>query len=61
MPHDAKGNPLSPGDQVLVRCKVREILAGEEYCNATLETIESMYPGETKTLITINTRQTEKV
>lgn len=46
MPHDLNGNPLKPGDEVLLRAKVREITsAGENHCNVILDLLgpESEY------------------
>jgi hypothetical protein len=60
MPHDLKGRVLSVGDTVILRCKVKEIHNTEEYCNATLETLQPMFPGENRTGVTVNTKQTEK-
>lgn len=61
MPHDRKGNVLAEGDQVLVPATVRKVHEGEEYCNVDLETDEPMYPGDSKSGITLNARQVEKV
>jgi len=57
MPHDRKGNLLSIGDHVVIGATVREIQPGEEYCNLNVETIEPMYPGESKSTITLNAKQ----
>ncbi len=59
MPHDLNGKPVVEGDMVIVRFKVVSVTTGEEYCNASLETLEPMYPGEHKTALTVNTRQVE--
>jgi hypothetical protein len=61
MPHDRKGNVLNVGDEVMVPAKITSVQAGLEYCNLTVETIEPMYPGESKSTITLNTKQVEKV
>jgi hypothetical protein len=61
MPHDANGNVLQVGDEVIVRCKVAEVMIGDEYCNVTLRTLEPMPPYIDGTCVTLNTRQTEKV
>jgi hypothetical protein len=60
MPHDRKGNLLNVGDQVHVPCVVKEIQAGDEFYNLTLETIEPMYPGDQKSAIALNAGQVEK-
>lgn len=61
MPHDKNGTVLQPGDSVLIRGTVREVHAGEEYCNLNVDTDEPMYPGDSKTLIVVNARQVEFV
>ena len=61
MPHDIKGDILKVGDIVNLQCKVKEIHNTEEFCNATLETILPMFPGEHKTVVTINTKQVKKL
>lgn len=61
MPHDKNGKLLKAGDAVLVPCVVKEVHAGEEYCNVQLETQEPMYPGEYKSGITLNAKQVVKV
>jgi hypothetical protein len=55
--HDCKGRPLVPGDTVLVPFKITQTYATEEYCNALLETVASMFPGTSKTSLTVNTQQ----
>lgn len=57
MPHDKNGNLLQNGDRVLVPCTVNQVHTGEEYCNVTLLTDEPMYPGDSKTTITLNAKQ----
>lgn len=61
MPHDRNGAVVRKGDQVLVFCTVKEVQAGDEYCNVQLETVEPMYPGEYKTGITLNAKQVVRV
>lgn len=60
MPHDKNGKALAEGDKVIVRATVKQIHAGEEYCNVGLETDEPMFPSEHKTSITLNAKQVEK-
>lgn len=55
--HDCKGRPITPGDTVLVPFKVTATQATEEFCNASLETIATMFPGTSKTFLTANTKQ----
>ena len=55
--HDCKGRPISVGDTVLVPFKVTATNAAEEFCNASLETVASMFPGTSKTALTVNTQQ----
>jgi hypothetical protein len=57
MPHDRKGNLLSVGDHVIIEAGVTQVQAGEEYCNVTLQTIEPMYPGNSKSTLTLNAKQ----
>lgn len=61
MPHDAKGNLLNIGDTVNVRCQVKEIHLGEEFCNVTLETNLPMFPTDNLTTIVLNAKQVFKV
>ena len=46
MPHDIHGKELRVDDLVAVRCRVKEIYLGEEFCNVTLETVEPMFRGK---------------
>ena len=59
MPHDKYDKQLRVGDHVLVRCVVTQVVPGTDYCNATLETIEPMFPAQHKTVIQVNTKQIE--
>ncbi len=61
MPHDAKGREVKPGDTVTVTFTVKEVYAGNEYCNASLETVLPMFPADYNTQLTINTKQCELV
>lgn len=58
--HDKNGKPLAVGDRVTVTATIKETYLGEEYCNVQLETEEPMYPGDNKTIITLNAKQVEK-
>lgn len=64
MPHDLNGNLLVPGDEVIVRFKVKSISpdADPDYCNCNLESVVAM-PGNGVPLAisAISTQQTEKV
>ncbi len=60
MPHDMKGQKLKVGDKVNVPCVVKEIQAGTEYYNVTLETVHPMFPGKDTSTITLNTKQVKK-
>jgi hypothetical protein len=42
--HDFKGRPLKVGDRVLIPCEVKELFATEEFCNITLETVQTRLP-----------------
>jgi len=57
MPHDRSGREINVGDVVLVACVVTSLASGDEYCNAQLETVEPMFPGDYKSVITLNTKQ----
>jgi hypothetical protein len=62
MPHDKNGNLLVKGDRVSLECVVKEVTSqGEEYCNVTLETVEPMYPGTHKTVVTANAKQVVRI
>ena len=61
--HDANGKPLEVGDEVFIPAKVARIDAGEEYCNAYVETTLLMPPYTDRsgvTGVTLNTRQLVK-
>lgn len=60
MPHDRDGKLLQVGDLVDVPCIVKEIHATEEFCNATLEIVQPMFPGNNRTTIVVNTKQSLK-
>lgn len=62
MPHDRKGNLIQVGDRVMIPGVVKEVHAGEEYCNCRVEFDECMPPYTHKDGISsINTKQLEKV
>lgn len=62
MPHDANGEILQIGDDVIIRGKVKAIHQSEEYCNCDVELKYPMPPNtEKSTYSAINTRQLEKV
>lgn len=61
MPHDAKGQKLNVGDDVLIPAKVTQICEGEDFCNCTVELEHKMPPNMTASSFSaINTRQVEK-
>lgn len=60
MPHDKNGTELKVGDTVQVAAKVLSIQPTEDYCNLSLETVEPMYPGDTKSSLTLNAKQVVK-
>lgn len=60
MPHDQMGNLLEVGDYVMVPARVKEVYQGEEYCNVQLETALPMFPGDTKSGMTLNAKQVLK-
>lgn len=57
--HDRKGNPVKVGDRVNVPCVIAEVQSNDGYCNCRVETEERMYPGNSKTVIVLNTKQVE--
>ena len=59
MPHDKNGKLVEKGATVNVSFKVVDVYTGDDYCNASLETVEPMFPGDHKTGLTINTKQCE--
>lgn len=65
MPHDKNGQVLEVGDIVSAQFEVVAIQKSEEYCNATLRTVELMppYTDEVmgKSTVTMNTKQVVKV
>lgn len=61
MPQDKNGTELKTGDVVTMEFVVKYVYLGVEYSNITLESVESLYPGETKTMLTsVNTKQVTK-
>lgn len=63
MPHDKNGHTLVAGDLVNIPARVREVYStdGDAYCNVCLETVEPMFPTESKSTITLNAKQVELV
>ncbi len=61
MPHDKHGNKLQAGDLVLIVARVVTVYqtADDGYCNTTVETVEPMFPTNSPTTITLNTKQVE--
>lgn len=57
MPHDANGTLLEKGDVVELVCRVKDVQAGEEYCNLTIETVTPMYPGNSVSCVVVNAKQ----
>ncbi len=63
MPHDKNGNLIEVGAKVRVDFIVKQVYQteGDGFCNATLESVEPMFPTQNKTTLTVNARQTELV
>lgn len=61
MPHDRNGKLIEVGDHVTLRCKVKSVQIGEEYCNLTVETCEPMFPTDRRDSYTLNAKQVEVV
>jgi hypothetical protein len=60
MPHDRDGAPLKVGDEVTIPAVVTSISPGADYCNLSVETVEPMFPGDSKTTVTLNAKQVVK-
>lgn len=60
MPHDKTGQLLAVGDRVLIECEVAEVYTGTDYCNVQLRTIDPMFPGDNRSVITLNAKQVVK-
>lgn len=61
MPHDRNGELLKGGDKVVLPGTIISVLAGEDYCNVTLETDIPCLPGTCKGSYYLNAGQVEKV
>lgn len=63
MPHDKNGKLVEKGAKVRVDFVVTEVYQteGDGYCNASLETVEPMFPTENKCHLTVNAKQCEVV
>jgi hypothetical protein len=61
MPHDAHGKLLKVGDEVVIRGKITNITAAEEYCNCTVEYAPMPPYTAPSSLSSLNTRQVELV
>lgn len=62
MPHDKNGQLIEVGDEVVIRCRVKQVWPGAETCNLQVESVEKMLPEhETGSSITLNANQVEKV
>lgn len=54
--HDKNGTPLKKGDVVLIPAVVKDLQAGDEYCNVSLESVHGRRPdGLKETVYAINT------
>ena len=60
MPHDKNDQLLQDGDAVILRGTIRNIQPATEYCNAQVA-LDPMPPYTEPYVITVNTRQTEKL
>lgn len=59
--HDKNGEPLAEGDTVTITCVITTCYSCPEYCNVTVKTVEPMPPTDQGTMITLNTKQVEKI
>jgi hypothetical protein len=55
--HDMNGTPVTLGAKVLVPMVVTQVSEGTDFCNCTLESAHPMFPGDSKTACTFNTKQ----
>jgi hypothetical protein len=54
--HDRKRRSLTKGDIVLIPARIKEVMATEDYCNVTLESVFGRRPDDEKeTIHAINT------
>jgi hypothetical protein len=54
--HDKNGTPLRNGDTVLIEATIIELLAADDYCNVSLETVAGRRPdGQKERIYAINT------
>lgn len=60
MPHDRDGTLLKVGNTVMVPARVKAIQDTEEYCNVTLETLQPMHPGDSRSTLVLNAKQVVK-
>lgn len=60
MPHDAKGQLIEVGDEVILRGKVTQVQAGEEYCNISFEAVNVPTPPDCCKSFTTNAALLEK-
>lgn len=62
MPHDAHGNLIQAGDEVVIPATVKQVHNDGPYCNVDLELKYPMpaYPDQKSQMSAINTRQVEK-
>lgn len=62
MPHDRNGTLVQVGDEVTVRMRVKEVTAGEKFCNLKVDLeIPPGVEGYCTNTMWLNTRQVEKV
>jgi hypothetical protein len=53
--HDAKGRELKAGDVVLIPAVIKSLYAGEDYCNASSESVIGRRPDGSKETYAFNT------
>ena len=59
MPHDRNGKLLKVGDAVSVKCTIKAMHLGHDYCNITLQTTVPMPPYPNGSILELNTKQVE--
>lgn len=55
--HDCKGRPLSVGDTVLIPAMITTVSPSPDYCNVSVNVIATMPPNNSKSSMTLNTKQ----
>ncbi len=57
MAHDRDGVELFPGDIVSLPCRITDVDEHEKHINAALETVDPVFPENTRRHILVNAKQ----